>query len=87
MNVLLVTMELNPGGNEEDVHNLLAGFDNMRLNDFAYLLATDLGPDDIYRKLQPLLGGDDIVYVITAAKPWMGYGYEAMNEWLNGHLG
>lgn len=87
MNVLLLTMELNPGGNEEDIRNLLAGFDNMRLNDATYLLATDQGPDDVYRKLQPLLGRDDIAYVITAANPWMGYGYEAINEWLHGHLG
>ena len=87
MRVLLVTMELNPGGNEDEIRKLLGDFENMRLNDNAYLLATELGPDDIYRKLQPLLGRDDLAYVITAAKPWMGYGYQAMNDWLNGYLG
>lgn len=80
-------MDLNPGGNEEPILNLLTGFDNMRLNDLTYLLATDLGPDEIYRKLQPFMEKDDVAYVITAAKPWMGYGYQAMNEWLNSHLG
>jgi hypothetical protein len=87
MNVLMVTLELNPGGNDERVRKLLTDYDYMRLNDDTYLLATDLGPPDIYRNLQPLLGKDDIAYVITAANPWMGYGYEAINEWLHGHLG
>lgn len=87
MNVLVVTVELNPGGNDEKVRNLLTGYDSMRLNDDTYLLATELGPADIYHQLQPLLGKDDIAYVITAADPWIGYGYEAINEWLHGHLG
>lgn len=87
MNVLLVTTEFNPGGNEQPVHELLERFENLRINDNAYLVATEQGPDELYRQLQPFLGSDDIAYVITASKPWMGYGYQAMNHWLNGFLG
>lgn len=67
-------------------HQFMQRFDTMRLSDTAWAVRTDLGADSIYLELEPLLGKDDHAYVFTVGKPWIGYGYEAMNDWLTRHL-
>lgn len=86
MNVLLVTLDLNPGGNQSQVRSLLEQYDAMRFSENAYALHIGEGPEAIYERLQPLLGKDDLAYVFTITKPWIGYGYEAMNDWLERNL-
>ena len=85
MGVYLVTFE-SPTEDYSRYHNLVEKFDAMRLSDTAWALQSDKGADELYRDLEPLLEKDDHAYVITLAKPWIGYGYEAMNDWLKRHL-
>ncbi len=87
MNMFLVAFELNPGGNAPQVQQFIDGFDAMRFSDTAYALRTELSAGELFERLQPLLGTDDLAYVVTLAAPWMGYGYEAMNDWLKRQLG
>lgn len=67
-------------------HQFMQRFDTMRLSDTAWAVRTDLGADSLYLELEPLLGKDDHAYVFTIGKPWIGYGYEAMNDWLTRHI-
>lgn len=86
MNVLLVTYELNPGDNQPQIQTFIEQSDVMRFSPTAYAVRTTMDADAYFRQLEPLLHADDILYVISAAKPWMGYGYEAMNDWLKRNL-
>ncbi len=87
MSALLVTFDLETGRNQPQVQAFLEQYDAMRFSDSAFAISTTLSPDAIFQKLQPLLGKDDLAYVVALDKPWMGYGYEAMNDWLKRHLG
>lgn len=86
MNVLLVIFELNPGDNQAQIQALIEQSDAMRFSGNAYAIRTPMGADAYFRQLEPLLHTDDVLYVIAAAQPWMGYGYEAMNDWLKRNL-
>jgi hypothetical protein len=85
MGVYLVTFE-SPARDYRRYHEFVGRFDAMRLSDTAWAVQSDLGADQLYRELEPLVGKDDHAYVITLNKPWIGYGYEAMNDWLERHL-
>lgn len=85
MGVYLVAFE-SPTGDYRRYHDFIQRFDTMRLSDTAWALQADIGADTLYHELEPLLGTDDHAYVITLGKPWIGYGYEAMNDWLSRHL-
>lgn len=85
MGVYLVTFE-SPTQNYDRYQELVKRFDTMRLSDTAWAVQTDKNADDLYQELEPLLEKDDHAYIITLGKPWIGYGYEAMNDWLRRHL-
>ena len=85
MGVYLVTFE-SPTEDYRRYHDYLGRFDTMRLSETAWAVQAELGADALYHRLEPLLGKDDHAYVITLCKPWIGYGYEAMNDWLKRHL-
>lgn len=85
MGVYLVTFE-SPTQDYHLYHEFVERFDTMRLSDTAWAVQAELGADALYRELEPLLGKDDHAYVITLTTPWIGYGYEAMNDWLKRHL-
>ena len=85
MAVYLVTFE-SPSEDYRLYHEFIGRFDNMRLSDTAWVVQAELGADELYQELEPLLGKDDHAYVISLCKPWIGYGYEAMNDWLKRHL-
>lgn len=85
MDVYLVTFE-SPTRDYRRYHDFVEKFDTMRLSDTAWAIQTDKGADELYQELEPLMEKDDHAYVITLEKPWIGYGYEAMNDWLKRHL-
>ncbi len=87
MHVLLVTYELNPGDNLEKIESTIEQYDSLRFSPTSYAVHTDLSAEALFQKLQPLLGIDDLVYVLTLGDAWTGYGYDAMNEWLKRNLG
>jgi len=86
MNTLLVTFDLNPGANAAEVEAFLDRFDAMRFSPNSYALVCEESAEAMFQALQPLLGRDDLAYVLTLSSPWMGYGYDAMNDWLARHL-
>lgn len=85
MGVYLVTFE-SPSQDYRLIHAFIARFEAMRLSDTAWAVQAEQQADALYEELEPLLGKDDHAYVITLTKPWIGYGYEAMNDWLGRHL-
>ena len=87
MSALLVAFDLETGRNQPQVQALLEKYDAMRFSSSAFAINTHLSPDTFFEQLQPLLGKDDLAYIVTLDKPWIGYGYEAMNDWLKRHLG
>jgi hypothetical protein len=87
VNVLLVTFELNPGRNLAQVQSCIEQYEAMRFSESSFAIRTNDSPQAVYATLERFLGKDDIVYVLGLSKPWYGYGYGAMNEWLNRHLG
>lgn len=85
MGVYLVVFD-NPAQDYGRYQAFLDRFDAMRFSDTAYTVQTELSADALYRELEPLRSGDDIAYVIALCQPWIGFGYEAMNDWLKRHL-
>lgn len=87
MSAMIVAFDLEAGRNQPHIQAFLEQFDALRFSDSAYAIETHLSPDAVFERLQPLLGADDTAYIIALDKPWIGYGYEAMNDWLKRHLG
>lgn len=85
MGVYLLTFD-TPNRDYRRYHAFVERFDAMRLSDTAWAVQSELGADALYLELEPLLEKDDHAYVITLSRPWIGYGYEAMNDWLGRHL-
>jgi len=86
MHTLLVVYETVDPAHEQALQHVLEGFDAMRFSPDSYAIEADLEADELFQRLQPLLGTDDIVYVFTLGARWMGYGYQAMNDWLHRNL-
>ncbi|MGE0079890.1 MAG: hypothetical protein AB7U81_01185 [Thiohalomonadaceae bacterium] len=86
MHTLLVVYETADPAHEEALRRFVEGFDAMRFSPDSYAVETDLEADEVFRRIQPLLGRDDIAYVFTLGDRWMGYGYQAMNDWLHRNL-
>lgn len=86
MHTLLVVYEIADPTHEENLRRFLEEFDAMRFSPDSYAIETELPADEVFRRIQPLLGSDDIAYVFTLGERWMGYGYQAMNDWLHRHL-
>lgn len=86
MHTLLVVYDIAEAPHEEHVRRFLEDFEAMRFSPDSYAIETDLEADEVFRRLQPLLGIDDTAYVFTLSDRWMGYGYQAMNDWLHRNL-
>lgn len=85
MGVYLLTFE-SPTGDYRRYHEFVERFGSIRLSDTAWAVQSELSADTLYQELEPIVGKDDHAYVIALGKPWIGYGYEAMNDWLKRHL-
>jgi hypothetical protein len=86
MQTLLVVYDVTEPHHEERLRRFLEDFDAMRFSPDSYAIETELGADEVFRRIEPLLGRDDTVYVFTLGERWMGYGYQAMNDWLHRNL-
>lgn len=88
MAVFLVTYDLN----NEDVRpkivkHLKAAFGTWaRLSESSYAIKTDGSASDVFRHFEPLLDGDDQLYVISLKKPYAGQGSSQVNDWLANNL-
>ena len=85
MAVYVVTFD-SPTQDYPRFHQWVERFDAMRLTDSTWAVQTDLAAGELYDELKPLLRDDDVGYVIALGQPWIGFGYEAMNDWLHRHL-
>lgn len=62
------------------------GLTHTELSESAYAIITLETPEDVYSKLEDLLGEKDRLYIITLSKPWQGWGDEKTDRWLNEKL-
>ena len=85
MSLYLITCD-NPARDYLHLKGFTDRFDALRLADNSFAIATELPADEVYRQLSPALHQDETAYVLSLAEPWIGYGYEAMNDWLHRHL-
>ncbi len=85
MSLLLITCD-NPAGEYAHLKQFAEGFDALRLADNAFAIASELPADELYQRLHPLLHPDETAYILSVTDPWIGFGYEAMNDWLHRHL-
>ncbi len=86
MHTLLVVYDIRDVRHEEGVQRFLEGFDGMRFSPESHAIETELDAGEVFRRLEPLLGRDDVAYVFELGEHWMGYGYQAMNDWLYRNL-
>jgi hypothetical protein len=87
MSTLLVTFQTENAEHEAAVKAYLENFESMALSPTSRALDTDLSADELFREIENRLGPDDRVYVLTLGSRWIGYGYDATNDWLHRHLG
>ena len=87
MGTLLVTFQTDNPDHEAALRDYLATFETMALSPTSCALDTDIPPDALFRDIEGRLGPDDRVYVLSLGHDWIGYGYEATNDWLHRHLG
>lgn len=85
MAVYLVTWD-NPLQDYTRLQAFVKAYDAMRFTDSAYAIAAEQDAEALYAALRPSMAQDDVAYVVRLDAPWIGYGYEAMNDWLKRHL-
>jgi hypothetical protein len=88
MNVLLITYDLKkPGQGYADFHKVIKSYGAWaRLSESSYTVQTDEEPTTVYNKLASHMDKNDQAYVVNLTRPWMGYGPQEVNEWLDQHL-
>jgi hypothetical protein len=87
MSALLVTWTIDDPDHEAALERRLARFDSTRLASNSRVVDTDVPPEHLFRELEDGLGQDDRIYVFNLGKGWIGYGYDAVNDWLHRHVG
>ncbi len=58
-----------------------------RMTPTVFMLTTDYKPERIMERLQPLLGPQDSLWIVSPSKPWTGYGDPMVADWLSAALG
>lgn len=57
-----------------------------KLSESSYAISYSGTPEQVYSSLKPLIDDNDNLYVITLKRPWMGFGPNDVNEWLDKYL-
>lgn len=57
-----------------------------RISESSYAVSTTRTVQQAYDVVKPLLDDNDNLYVITLRRPYIGYGPEDLNKWLENEL-
>jgi len=87
MSTLLVTYTIDDPDHEAALNAYLDGFESARLSPTSRVIDTDVPAEELFRMMESRLGQDDRIYVFRLEQGWIGYGYDAINDWLHRHLG
>jgi hypothetical protein len=83
MAVLILIYDLSPvGASYCNLVKAIKKYPWAKLSERSYAISTSLTPQTVFNQLRPLMDNSSNLYVITARKPFAGYGPEAVNEWL-----
>ena len=88
MSVLLITYDLNKETKRPPIVLEIKelGSSWVKLSESSYAISTSKTPDTVYKKLKSMIDKDDVIYIIPLKKPWNGYGFEKVNQWLSKNL-
>ena len=87
MSVFLVTYDLNREAMRSAVVTEIESFEAcVRLSESSYAVATPLVAKDIYDRLKQHLQEDDFLYVLTVTRPYMAFGAQRANDWLEANV-
>lgn len=82
MRPYIVTFQLNPDAPGPKVSDVIETYSSWKkITDTSYVIATDEEPGDVYRKLQPELGSQHMIYICALHCPFFGYGTSDLNQW------
>lgn len=83
MAVLIIVYDFSPGAMpHDDLVSAIQKYPWAKLSANSYAISTELTPQTVFKQLRPLIDSTCNLYVITARKPFAGYGPEAVNQWL-----
>ena len=83
MAVLIVTYDLAPtGASYYLLVTAIKKYPWARLTTTSYAISTTLTPGTVLAQLRPLVESSSNLYVMTASKPFAGYGPQGVNDWL-----
>ena len=83
MAVLIITYDLSSVGTSYyGLVNTIKEYPWAKLSASSYAISTDLAPQAVFKQLRPLMDSSCNLYIVTARKPFAGYGPEAVNKWL-----
>jgi hypothetical protein len=83
MAVLIVIYDLSPtGASYYPLVSAIKKYPWARLTTASYAISTTLTPETVFAQLRPLVDSSSNLYVMTARKPFAGYGPQAVNDWL-----
>jgi hypothetical protein len=83
MAVLLIIYDLSPtGGSYYPLVSAIKKYPWARLSATSYAISTEVSPQTIFSQLRPLVDSSCNLYVMTARKPFAGFGPQAVNDWL-----
>lgn len=86
-NCYIVTYDLNKETKRPPIVDKIREFDGWaKLSESSYAISVDLTAVQVFKKLQPLLDGNDQLYVISIGKPYFGQGLQEVNDWLDQSL-
>lgn len=83
MAVLIVIYDLSPtGASYYPLVSAIKKYPWARLTTTSYAISTGLTPETVFAQLQPFVDSSSNLYVMTARKPFAGYGPQGVNDWL-----
>lgn len=57
-----------------------------RLSESSYIISTDETVQQVYDRFNPLIDKDDDFFVVTVTRPWIGYSFRNVMDWLKSHV-
>lgn len=83
MAVLLIMVDLSPtGASYFPLVSAIKKYPWARLTNSSYAISTDLSPQTVFTQLRRLMDNSSNLYVMTARKPFAGFGPKEVNDWL-----
>ena len=88
MATFLVTYDLNNETNRPNIlRSIREDFDGFAmLSESSYAISTAKSVQTVYNHLKEHIDGDDVIYIITLNRPFLGFGSKEVNDWLDANL-